>query len=157
MWADTLFEIERGHLLRLGIWALASVVLGLVLYLVFRKHQEAAFVRHFAIQSVLWGAITGVITAWSFNSLALRDFASATQFRTFAWFNAGLDVGYMGIGVTLAATAWLLGKRLGALGAGVAIVVQGLALLVLDLRLMTLVEAAQIALAPAHGHTRFFG
>lgn len=156
MWADTLLEIERGHLLRLGIWALASVVLGLVLYLVFRKQNDAAFVRHFAIQSVVWGAITAVITAWSFNGLALRDFASATQFRTFAWFNAGLDVGYMGVGVTLAATAWIIGKRLGPLGAGVGIVVQGLALFVLDLRLMTLVESAQIALAPSHGYVRYF-
>lgn len=156
MWADTLFDIERGHLLRLGVWALVSVVLGLVLYLVVRKQTEAAFVRHFAIQSVVWGAITGALAAWSFSSLALRDYASATQFRTFAWFNAGLDVGYMGIGVTLAATAWIIGKRLGPLGAGVGIVVQGLALLVLDLRLMTLVEAAQIALAPSHGYARFF-
>lgn len=148
MWADTLLNLERGHLLRLGLWAATSVLVGALLLLMLRRKDGATFLRHFAIQLIGWGAIDGVLVSWSWNGLALRDFASATQLQKFLWLNVGLDVGYVAVGITLALTAWVLGKRLGALGAGVGVVVQGAALLVLDMRLLTMMEMARIALAP---------
>ena len=151
MWADTLIELERGHLLRLGLWAVASIVLGLLLFAIFRRNMQAAFVRNFAIQTFAWGLVDAAIVAWAWNSLALRDYNSATQLKNFLWLNVGLDAGYVAVGLTLGITAWILGKRLGALGAGVGVIVQGFALLVLDLRLLTLVETARIALVPAQG------
>ena len=64
----------------------------------------------------------------------MRDVSSATRLDRFVWFNNGLDVGYVAVGLTLAIVGWQLGRRLGLVGAGVGIVVQGLALLILDLR-----------------------
>ena len=46
--------------------------------------------------------------------------------------NLGLDAGYVAVGVTLALTGWLLGRRLAPVGAGIGIVVQGIALIALD-------------------------
>jgi len=45
-----------------------------------------------------------------------------------------LDVGYVAVGAVLAGTAWILARRMGGIGAGTAIVVQGLALLLIDLQ-----------------------
>lgn len=149
MWADTLLNLERGHLLRLGLWAVASVLVGGMLFLLFRRRENTAFLRHFAVQMMAWGIIDGALVAWGWQGLALRDYASATQLQKFLWLNVGLDGGYVGIGITLAAASWILGKRLGAVGAGVGVVVQGFALLVLDLRLLTLMETARIASLPA--------
>jgi hypothetical protein len=57
--------------------------------------------------------------------------------------NAGLDLGYVGVGVALAVTGWMLGRRLGLVGAGLGVVVQGLGLLVLDLVLAAGVAATR--------------
>lgn len=150
MWADTLLLLERGHLLRLAIWAAASVIAGTVLLLLLRARPGAGFLRHFAIQSLAWGVIDAALVAWAWNGLALRDYASATQLQNFLWLNVGLDAGYAGVGITLAITAWVCGQRLAGLGAGVGVVVQGLALLVLDLRLLTLMESARVAVGSAY-------
>jgi len=56
------------------------------------------------------------------------------------WLNIGLDAGYVLVGLTLAIVGWKVGRRLGLVGAGIAVVVQGLALALLDL-----VLAAQIS------------
>lgn len=151
MWADTLLNLERGHLLRLGLWAATSVLVGALLLIVFRRKDNAAFLRHFAIQTLAWGMIDGALVLSGWQGLALRDYASATQLQKFLWLNVGLDGGYIGVGITLAVAAWVLGKRMGGLGAGVGVVVQGFALLVLDLRLLTLMESARIAAFPAAG------
>lgn len=148
MWADTLLNLERGHLLRLGLWAATSVLVGALMLIIFRRKDNTTFLRHFAIQMLAWGAVDGALVAWGWQGLALRDYASATQLQKFLWLNVGLDGGYVGIGITLAAASWMLGKRLGGLGAGTGVVVQGFALLVLDLRLLTLMESARIALLP---------
>jgi hypothetical protein len=89
---------------------------------------------HFAIQTAAWGAIDLLIAAVARRGLALRDVGGATRLDRFIWFNNGLDVGYVAVGLTLAIVGWTLGRRFGLVGAGIGIVVQGLALLVLDLR-----------------------
>ena len=62
---------------------------------------------------------------------------AATRLDRLLWLNIGLDGGYVLAGVTLAAVGWRLARSLGAVGAGLGIVVQGLALGVLDLLLAT--------------------
>ena len=133
MWSDTLLAAERAHLARLLVWAVASIVVGsALLAIVAHRRSNAPLLRHFAIQSVAWGAIDLAIAAWAWRGLALRDFSAAQGLVRFLWVNVGLDIGYVAVGVTLALTGWILARRLGPVGAGLGVVTQGLALLVLD-------------------------
>ena len=77
-------------------------------------------------------AVDLAIVWWARQGLALRDYDGALALERFLWLNVGLDVGYVGVGVTLAWAGWVLGRRLGAVGAGLGVVTQGLALLVLE-------------------------
>ena len=47
--------------------------------------------------------------------------------------NIGLDAGYVMVGVTLLVLGWRVMRRLGLVGAGLAVIVQGSALALLDL------------------------
>lgn len=139
MWSDTLLALERAHLLRVALWGGGSVLAGsllLALLAVRGRLGTSALVKHFAIQTAAWGAVDLALVALAWRGLALRDHAGATRLDRLLWLNLGLDVGYVGVGVTLALTAWLLGRRLGGVGAGLAIVTQGLALFLLDLVLV---------------------
>ncbi len=140
MWADTLLALERGHLVRLGLWGAGCVLLGtlLIALLVWRR-TDAAFLRHFAIQTAAWGAVDLLLCAWAWRGLTLRDFAGAQQLVNFLWLNTGLDAGYVMLGTTLAVASWRMGPRPGGIGAGVGIVLQGLALALLDIRLIVLI------------------
>jgi len=140
MWADTLLSLERGHLLRLGIWGGASTLVGslMIAWLVARRLQ-APLLRHFAIQTAAWGAVNLVLCLWASRRLAQRDFAGAQELLNVLWFNTGLDLGYVAIGITLALTAWRWGARVGGIGAGIGVMVQGVALLLLDARLIALI------------------
>ncbi len=146
MFADTLLELERGHLIRLGLWGAASVIAGaLILLLLYWRKSNAPFLQHFAIQGLAWGGIDLALVAWAWQGLGLRDYASSVQLNQFLWLNVGLDAGYAAVGLTLALTGWVLAKRLGLLGAGIGVAVQGFALFVLDLRLLTMMESARVA------------
>ena len=137
MWADSLLALERGHLLRLLLWALGSILVGTLLlaWAAWRRH-DAPLLRHFAIQMAAWGAVDAAIVAWGWQGLALRDYGGAQRLVNFLWLNTGLDVGYVAVGVVLALLGWRWGPRLGAVGAGVGVIVQGLALVLLDARLL---------------------
>lgn len=142
MWADTLLGLERAHLLRLFAWAALSIVAGTVVALVqARQPERSPLLRHFAIQSIAWGVIDAAIAGVAWPQLTLRDYAGALALDRFLWLNVGLDAGYAGVGLTLALCGWRLGRRLGLVGAGIAVIVQGLALLVLDLRLAAALRA----------------
>jgi hypothetical protein len=140
MWADTLLVLERGHVLRLALWGAGSVFIGTMLlaWLAWRR-TAAVFLQHFAVQTAAWGAVDLLICLWGSRGLALRDFAGAQKLVSFLWLNTGLDVGYLLVGITLAVACWRLGPRLGGIGAGVGIMVQGIALALLDLRLILLI------------------
>lgn len=144
MWADTLISLERGHLLRLSLWAGASLLTGAALLIWLRWRREPApLLRHFAIQMLAWGAVDFALSAWAQRGLALRDFSAAQQLVNFLWLNTGLDAGYIMLGATLAITCWRLGPRPAGIGAGIAIVLQGFALLLLDVRLLALIGPLQ--------------
>lgn len=133
MWSDTLLDAEKAHLLRLVLWAVASVVTGsALLALLAYRRTKAPLLQHFAIQTLAWGVVDLAIVWWAQRGLGLRDFERAVGLEHFLWLNVGLDVGYVGVGVTLALAGWVVGRRAGAVGAGLGVVTQGLALLVLD-------------------------
>lgn len=141
MFSDTLLLAERAHLNRILVWGAASVIVGtLLLAFVTARRVGTPLLLHFAVQTAAWGAIDLVIALVARRGLALRDVSGATRLDRFVWFNNGLDVGYVAVGLTLAIVGWQLGRRLGLVGAGVGIVVQGLALLVLDAYLIAVLE-----------------
>lgn len=144
MWADSLLALERGHLLRLALWGGGSVLFGTLLlaWLTWRR-ISAALLQHFAIQTLAWGAVDLALCAWGWRGLALRNYAGAQSLLNFLWLNTGLDIGYVMAGVTLAICCLRPVARPGGIGAGVGIVVQGLALLLLDVRLVLLIGPLQ--------------
>jgi hypothetical protein len=133
MWADTLLGLERAHLLRLFVWAALSMLVGTAAW--FLGGRQSPLLRHFGIQSFAWGAVDAAIAGFAWPRLALRDYTGALSLDRFLWLNVGLDVGYVGVGLTLALCGWRMGRRLGLVGAGIGVIVQGLALFVLDLLL----------------------
>lgn len=138
--ASDLLEFERLHLLKLVVWAALSIVVGTaIIALLGKRRRESPLLLHFAIQSAAWGLIDLLIVWWAGRGLALRDLAAAVHLDRVIWLNIGLDVGYVMVGLTLAICGWRLGRRLGLIGAGMGVVVQGLALAVLDLQLSAVV------------------
>ncbi len=134
MWADSLLALERTHLMRLIVWGGASLLVGTVLLGLMRvRGHRSALLDHFGIQTAAWGAIDLVLALTGFRRLELRDLAGATRLDRFLWLNIGLDVGYVLVGITLLVLGWRLARRMGLVGAGMAIIVQGSALTLLDL------------------------
>ena len=97
------------------------------------RGHRSALLDHFGIQTMAWGAIDLALAAAGVQRLELRDLAGATRLDRVLWLNIGLDVGYVMVGVTLLVLGWRLGRRMGLVGAGMAVIVQGFALAVLDL------------------------
>lgn len=133
MWSDTLLSAERTHLLRLALWGGSSALIGTVLVAAITMRRiNARIVWHFAVQLLVWGVATLVFAVVTTGGLAMRDVSAATRLDRVTWFNAGLAVGIVAVGTVLAATAWTT-RKLGLVGAGLGIIVQGLALGVLHL------------------------
>lgn len=133
MWADSLQLAEQHHLLRLFIWSEASILVGgVMLALVLWRRPDSPLLFHFAIQTAAWGAVILGMAFVGWRRLALRDHAGAVSLDRFVWLNLGLDAGYVAVGATLALVGWLGMRRYGLVGAGTAIVFQGLALGALD-------------------------
>lgn len=102
----------------LGAWAAGSVVLGAALSLSPRT-------RGFGRQTAAWGAIDGAIAWAGVRGRRRRGPTDPDRLRTVLLVNAGLDVGYLALGARLRRTeAWR--------GDGLAVLVQGAFLLVLD-------------------------
>ena len=138
MWADTLEAAERAHLLRLLVWGAASVLSGTALLAWLRIGvRRSPLLKHFAIQVAAWGAVDAIIAAALMVQIAPRDIASATRLDRILWLNIGLDAGYILVGITLVMAGGRMGRRLGLVGAGIGVAVQGGALALLDLVLAT--------------------
>lgn len=126
---------ERGHLVRLLVWAVASILAGAVCSAWRRRSAAPSLWLHAGIQSAAWGAVDLAIVGLAWGGLGLRDLAGAIALDRFLWLNVGLDVGYAMVGATLLLFGLREPKRLGLVGAGLAVIVQGVALAVLDLLL----------------------
>jgi hypothetical protein len=134
MWADTLLATERAHLIRLIVWGGVSLLVGSALLGLLRmRGHRSALLDHFGLQTAAWGALILVLALAGLQHLELRDLAGATRLDRFLWLNIGLDTGYVMVGITLLVLGWRVTRRLGLVGAGIAVVVQGSALALLDL------------------------
>src|SRR5688572_5805248 len=138
MWSDTLFAAERAHLLRVLVWGASSVLVGtLVVVAVTARRVKAPIVSQFAAQALAWGLVELALCAVLWRTQTMRDVSTATRLDRMTWFGAGLDAGIIGVGMALAVLGWT-GRRFGLVGAGLGVVVQGLALLVLHLTFLSI-------------------
>lgn len=112
-----------GHLQRLAVWALCSLVAGAVLR---RAPATDQLRRQAGLQCLLWGAINLAIVGAGVAGGCTPPSAG------FLWLNTGLDIGYAGVALTLLLTGRRFGSRV-LQGAGWAVLPQGLVLAVLDL------------------------
>ncbi len=133
MWADTLQLFEHQHLLRLMTLGGSSVLIGALLLLVLSfRRIRAPLLSHFATQCAIWGMAELMWVAYAIRDIPLRDYDGAASLAQVLWIAIGLEAGAILIGVTLAIGGWTYVKRLGVVGSGIGIAVQGTALLVLD-------------------------
>ena len=134
MWADTLLAAEGAHLLRILLWGAASLLVGTGLLAWLRLGaRRSALLEQFAVQTAAWGTAEIALAALARASLGIRDLTAATRLDRLLWLNLGLDAGYVMLGLALAIVGWRLARHLGYVGAGIAIVLQGGALALLDL------------------------
>ena len=130
-------RIER----QLGTWAALSLVSAAALAWAARAWSEPLSVTlgAVALQFAVWGAIDGAIAAFGARDrrrrLARGEAADATataafgaRLRRLLRLNAGLDVGYLAVGLALV----LLWRTPAGLGHGVGVLVQGGFLLLFD-------------------------
>jgi hypothetical protein len=136
MWADTLLAAERAHILRLLLWGGGSALVGTgLLAWLYVGRRRSALLEQFGVQTAGWGAAELVFATLARASMAPRDLAAATRLDRLLWLELGLDGGYILVGLTLLTSGWVLGRRLGMVGTGLAVVVQGAALALLHLLL----------------------
>ena len=141
MWADTLFRAEQQHLLRLFLWSGLSILGGTsAATIVMVRRIRSPLLVHFAIQMATWGAVVGVVAGFGWWTIHLRDASGAARLERLLWMSIGLDVGYVAVGVVLATVAWVIGKKMSGVGAGIGIVLQGFALLLINLQLAAVVS-----------------
>jgi hypothetical protein len=138
MYADALLAAEQRHLLVVGIWGVASCVAGIILLLLIRlRRHTSPLLLHFALQMTLWGMAIAASAAIRWTGVSMRDVSGAARLDRMLWFSSGVEIGIAATGFAIAATAWMVARRLAGVGAGLAIAAQGLALMVLDLQFIT--------------------
>jgi hypothetical protein len=128
--SEQTFIFLHQHLVRLGVWALFSIVFGILVLLVKRQSLAA---QHFSLQFIVWGAVDGIIVLFGLRDNSRPDLVAAIKLREFLWLNEGLDVGYIAVGITLIIIGRLPKVNSASLpGAGLAVAIQGFLLLLLD-------------------------
>lgn len=134
MWSDTLQSLERTHLLALGAWAGASVLIGVLLLLpLLARRVQASLAVHFAAQCVLWGAIELAWVFAAYGHVPLRDYSSALRLARHLTIIIEAAAAGILIGATLVWGGWVFGRRLSHVGAGIGIAMQSVALFLLEL------------------------
>ena len=111
----------------------------LLLFLSLRQIQ-APLLSHFGIQSVLWGAAELAWGAFAYRDVPLRDYEGAASLARVLWVAIGFEAGAILVGITLLVGGWTYVKRLAVVGAGIGIIVQASALIVLDLILVRAIQ-----------------
>jgi hypothetical protein len=141
VWSDIVLGAERDHLVLLFFWCALSIVAATALAVILTVRRiRSPLLTHFALQMAGWPLVLAAIALFEWHGLHLRDIAGATRLERLVWLNVGLDVGYAAVGVTLMIAGHRLARSAAALGAGVGILVQGLALLLIDVHFAALVS-----------------
>jgi hypothetical protein len=132
---------ERQYVARTLAWAGLSIIAatGIAVVLAGRR-TKSPVLAHFALQLGGWGLVLGLIGAMEWQGLHLRDLAGATRLEHATWARVGFDVGVIGMGAVLAASSRWFGRSLAGMGAGAGLAVQGAALLLIDLQLVSAVS-----------------
>jgi hypothetical protein len=116
-------------------WAGVSILAGTAAAVtVAAQRIRSPLLTHFGLQMTGWGIVVGAIAAIGWRGSHLRDVSSAARLERLLWMSIGLDVGYVAVGAVLAVAAWALARKMAGIGAGIAIVVHGVALLLMDLQ-----------------------
>ncbi len=141
MFADSLLRAEQIHLFRLLVWGAASILAGtLVGVAIVWRRPATPLLRHFALQLAVWGLLEIVWVAVAWHGLGLLDVAGATRLDRHVWFRMGLEVGGLGMGGALVAMGGGRERRFGLMGAGMAVILQCIALFLIDARLAALIS-----------------
>ena len=128
--SEQTFILLHQHLIRLGVWALFSIVFGVVILLAKRQNLAA---QHFSVQFIVWGLIDGIIVLFGLRDNSRPDLVAAIKLREFLWLNEGLDAGYVAVGITLIIVGrWSKVNSASLIGAGLGVMIQGFLLLLLD-------------------------
>ncbi len=143
---DDVEAVERELTRALRAWTVASTLAGAVAVVVGKRREDPAL-RALGEQTVLWAAVDGAVLGAGAAVRARADGPPpAERLRLLLTANAVADVGYVALGAALASRPDRVPRRLrrrrrgrrtseAELRAhGLAVVVQGLALLVLDTR-----------------------
>lgn len=149
MWADVLQHAEKLHLLRLCLWGALSTLAGTALLVLGVAHRGLSdLLSRFGLLCAVLGGAELLVAALGYRDVGLRDVGGATRLDRLAWLQLGLFVGFAGIGVTL--TLIGRGARSGAgaaqrrglssVGAGIAILLHGVALATLELLLIAAIS-----------------
>ena len=128
---ESLAKELKKHLARLALISVASVGMGFEALL----GLSGEWNQGFGTLTVGWAMVNLLICL---AGALGKPPADLQKFREFLLLNLGLNVGYVGVGVTMA----LLGNPW-VEGAGIAVAIQGFILLVLDAWLLVRIRAVQ--------------
>ncbi len=141
MWADTLLAAERMHLMRILAWGALGVTAGsLVGVTLALRGVRAPLIRMFALQSGIWGAAELLMAALAWSALAEREYLAAVHLAGRMWMEVVLEVALILAGTIMSAVGWGR-RRQSVVGSGIAVAVQGVALLAIDLPFLSLLRS----------------
>jgi uncharacterized protein DUF6992 len=127
--------------LRLFLLAGVSIVAGTaVATMLVARRERSRLLQHFAIQMAAWGLAVAIFAGVSWAGLHMRDVSGAARLERFVWMSVGFDAGVVAVGATLAIVGYVMVRSAATLGAGTAIVIQGLSLFLLDLHFAALIS-----------------
>ena len=141
MWADLVLRAERQHAVELLAWAALSLIMATASFVVTKgRRGQSSLLTAFATQLALWAVVVAAMGAIELGQLTMRDLSGATRLEHITWARAGLDAGIVGIGAVFGGSSYIFARSQRGLGAAAAIAAQGLALLVIDLRLLAVIS-----------------
>lgn len=133
MWADTFLRLEQQHALLLLLWAACTILSATAVAIpIAAQRRDSPLLAHFATQLAAWGLLAAIVAGIEWHGIHLRDLAGATRVERFTWLRSGFDLGIVGMGSMLAVAGRVMARSPRATGAGMAIILHGLALFAID-------------------------
>lgn len=133
MWADSFLRAEQQHVLLFLLWGASTVLSATLIAIVLATQRRASsLLAQFATQLAVWGLVVAIVAGIEWHGIHLRDVASATRVERLVWMRVGFDVGVVGMGGLLVVVGRIVARSPRATGAGIAIIVHGLALFAID-------------------------
>lgn len=137
-WADSLLALEQLYYLKIIIWGALCILGGSGIHTwLLVSRTESRLLRRFADITLVSGVLAVLAGFGMRHGAGLRDLTAAIALDRWLWFGVGFDAGLVLTGLVLvgsgmrSSTEW----RPGIVGAGIAVIVQGLAFALLTLQL----------------------